>query len=122
MVDVPIHQEDPAVQRTPLIDTVISMGTDKTTSTPTPPTTQAHVQMCSTSCCKDSSRESRKLYEWTCELYQKDPTLLLTFIRVIRMVRFSFLFPDPARARDLPWDNPLVSVDGLLSMITKGSM
>nr|GEX05984.1 hypothetical protein [Tanacetum cinerariifolium] len=43
MVDVPIHQEDPAVQRTPLIDTVISMVTDKTSSTPTPPTTQAQV-------------------------------------------------------------------------------
>ncbi|GJZ55007.1 hypothetical protein Tco_0610200 [Tanacetum coccineum] len=26
MVDVPIHQEDPAVQRTPLIDTIISMN------------------------------------------------------------------------------------------------
>ncbi|GJR41011.1 retrovirus-related pol polyprotein from transposon TNT 1-94 [Tanacetum coccineum] len=64
MVDVPIHQEDPAVQRTPLIDTVISMVTDKTASTPTPPTTQAQVQMCSTSCWKDSSRESRKLYKY----------------------------------------------------------
>nr|GEU29583.1 hypothetical protein [Tanacetum cinerariifolium] len=50
MVDVPIHQEDPAVQRTPLIDTVILIVTNKTTSTPTPPTTQAQVQMCSTSC------------------------------------------------------------------------
>nr|GEU78469.1 reverse transcriptase domain-containing protein [Tanacetum cinerariifolium] len=39
--DVPIHQEDPTVQRTLLIDTVISMVTEKTTSTPTPPTTQA---------------------------------------------------------------------------------
>ncbi|GJW83665.1 protein TIFY 5A [Tanacetum coccineum] len=45
MVDVPIHQEDLAVQRTPLIDPVISMVTEKTASTPTPPTTQAHVQM-----------------------------------------------------------------------------
>ncbi|GJZ33148.1 putative ribonuclease H-like domain-containing protein, partial [Tanacetum coccineum] len=43
MVDVPIHQEDLAVQRTPLIDPVISMVTEKTASTPTPPTTQAHV-------------------------------------------------------------------------------
>nr|GEV47731.1 hypothetical protein [Tanacetum cinerariifolium] len=43
MVDVPIHQEDPTVQRTPLIDTIISMVTDKIASTPTPPTTQAHV-------------------------------------------------------------------------------
>ncbi|GJU29012.1 hypothetical protein Tco_1172601 [Tanacetum coccineum] len=50
MVDVPIHQEDPTVQRTPLIETVTSMVTYKTTLTPTPPTTQAHVQMCSTSC------------------------------------------------------------------------
>ncbi|GJZ77461.1 retrovirus-related pol polyprotein from transposon TNT 1-94 [Tanacetum coccineum] len=62
MVDVPICQEDPAVQRTLLIDAVISMVTDKTTSTPTPPTTQAQVQMCSTSCWKDSLRESRKLH------------------------------------------------------------
>ncbi|GJS99211.1 hypothetical protein Tco_0820381 [Tanacetum coccineum] len=43
MVDVPIHQEDLAVQRTPLIDTIISMVTEKTTSTLTPPTTQAQV-------------------------------------------------------------------------------
>ncbi|GJR13058.1 retrovirus-related pol polyprotein from transposon TNT 1-94 [Tanacetum coccineum] len=56
MVDVPIHQEDLAVQRTSLIDPVISMVTEKTASTPTPPTTQAHVQMCSTSCWKDISR------------------------------------------------------------------
>ncbi|GJY97162.1 hypothetical protein Tco_0514072, partial [Tanacetum coccineum] len=69
MVDVPIHQEDPAVQRTPLINTVISMVTDKTSSTPTPPSTQAQVQICSTSCYKDSSRESRKLCEWTCKRY-----------------------------------------------------
>ncbi|GJV37024.1 hypothetical protein Tco_1409501 [Tanacetum coccineum] len=58
MVDVPIHQEDPAVQRTPLIDTAILMVTKKTTSTPTPPTTQAQVQMCLTSCWKDNSREA----------------------------------------------------------------
>ncbi|GJX86305.1 retrovirus-related pol polyprotein from transposon TNT 1-94 [Tanacetum coccineum] len=58
MVDVPIHQEDPAVQRTPLIDTVILMVTEKTTSTPTPPISQAQVQMCLTSCWKDSSREA----------------------------------------------------------------
>nr|GEY31106.1 hypothetical protein [Tanacetum cinerariifolium] len=56
MVDVPIHQEDPAVQRTPLINTIISMVTNKTTSTPTPPTTEAHVQICSTSCEKYISR------------------------------------------------------------------
>ncbi|GJW08933.1 hypothetical protein Tco_1571356 [Tanacetum coccineum] len=60
MVDVPIHYEDAAIQRTPLIDTIISMVTDKIASTPTPPTTQAQVQMCSTSCWKDSSRESQK--------------------------------------------------------------
>ncbi|GKE91548.1 hypothetical protein Tco_1572643 [Tanacetum coccineum] len=56
MVDVPIHQEDLAVQRTSLIDHVILMVTKKTASTPTPPTTQARVQMCSTSCWKDISR------------------------------------------------------------------
>ncbi|GKE14738.1 hypothetical protein Tco_1422315, partial [Tanacetum coccineum] len=39
MVDVPIHQEDQAVQRTLLIDIIISMVTDKIASTPTPPTT-----------------------------------------------------------------------------------
>ncbi|GJW00732.1 hypothetical protein Tco_1555983 [Tanacetum coccineum] len=58
MVDVPIHQEDLVVQRTPLIDTVILMVTEKTASTPTPPTTQAQVQMCLTSCWKDNSREA----------------------------------------------------------------
>nr|GEZ32133.1 hypothetical protein [Tanacetum cinerariifolium] len=56
MVDVPIHQEDPAVQRTLLIDTIISMVTDKKASTPTPPTTQAHVQICLTFCWKYISR------------------------------------------------------------------
>ncbi|GJR20113.1 hypothetical protein Tco_0968640 [Tanacetum coccineum] len=56
MVDVPIHQEDPTIQRTSLIDTVILMVNEKTASTPTSPTTQAQVQMCSTSCWKDSSR------------------------------------------------------------------
>ncbi|GJT41835.1 hypothetical protein Tco_0941700 [Tanacetum coccineum] len=49
MVDVPIHQEDPIVQRTTLIHTFILMVTEKTTSTPSPPITQAQVQMCSTS-------------------------------------------------------------------------
>nr|GEY60593.1 retrovirus-related Pol polyprotein from transposon TNT 1-94 [Tanacetum cinerariifolium] len=49
MVNVPIHQEDPSVQRNSLIDTVILMVTDKTASILTPPTTQAQVQMCSTS-------------------------------------------------------------------------
>ncbi|GKD76931.1 hypothetical protein Tco_1339552 [Tanacetum coccineum] len=43
MVDVPIHQEDHVVQRNPLIDTVISMVTEKSTPTPPPPTTQAQV-------------------------------------------------------------------------------
>ncbi|GJZ39815.1 hypothetical protein Tco_0586378 [Tanacetum coccineum] len=57
MVDVPIHQEDLAVQRTLLIDPAISMVTEKIASTPTPPTTQAHVQMCSINGgCSHSSR------------------------------------------------------------------
>ncbi|GJV15771.1 hypothetical protein Tco_1361094 [Tanacetum coccineum] len=43
MVDVPIHQADPVVQRTRLIDTVISMVIEKSTPTPPPPTTQAQV-------------------------------------------------------------------------------
>ncbi|GJU05644.1 hypothetical protein Tco_1122074 [Tanacetum coccineum] len=43
MMDVPIYQEDPAVQRTPLFDIAISMVTEKTTSKPTPLTTQAEV-------------------------------------------------------------------------------
>ncbi|GJR38881.1 hypothetical protein Tco_1214565 [Tanacetum coccineum] len=43
MVDVPIHQEDPVVQRTPLVDTIISMVTEKSTPTPPPPTTQVQV-------------------------------------------------------------------------------
>ncbi|GJY87621.1 hypothetical protein Tco_0502249 [Tanacetum coccineum] len=58
MVDLPNHQEDPTVQKTPLIDTVILMVTEKTTSIHTPPTTQAQVQMCLTSCWKGSSREA----------------------------------------------------------------
>nr|GEU91915.1 ribonuclease H-like domain-containing protein [Tanacetum cinerariifolium] len=43
IVDVPIHQEYPSIQRTSLIDIVISMVTDKIASTPIPPTTQAQV-------------------------------------------------------------------------------
>ncbi|GKA90718.1 hypothetical protein Tco_0812588 [Tanacetum coccineum] len=43
MMDVSIYQEDLAVQRTLLIDLVISMVTKKTASTPTPTTIQAHV-------------------------------------------------------------------------------
>ncbi|GJR59473.1 hypothetical protein Tco_1501635 [Tanacetum coccineum] len=58
IVDVPIHQEDPSVQRPSLVDTVILIVTEKTASTPTPPTIQAQVQMCSISCWKDSSREA----------------------------------------------------------------
>ncbi|GKD23916.1 hypothetical protein Tco_1225619 [Tanacetum coccineum] len=34
MVDVPIHQEDPAVQRTPLVDTVISVLEKKVEAMP----------------------------------------------------------------------------------------
>ncbi|GJT52825.1 hypothetical protein Tco_0978982 [Tanacetum coccineum] len=43
MVYVPIHQEDLVVQRTPLVDTVISMVTENSTPTPTPPPTEAQV-------------------------------------------------------------------------------
>ncbi|GKB68392.1 hypothetical protein Tco_0929804 [Tanacetum coccineum] len=45
MVDVPIHQEDHVIQRPSLVDTVISMVTEKSTPTPPPPplTTQAQV-------------------------------------------------------------------------------
>ncbi|GJZ66456.1 hypothetical protein Tco_0623152 [Tanacetum coccineum] len=42
-MDVPIHQEDPVVQRTPLFNIAISMVTEKTTSKPTPLTIQAQV-------------------------------------------------------------------------------
>ncbi|GJY47943.1 hypothetical protein Tco_0437899 [Tanacetum coccineum] len=61
MMDVPIHQEDLAVQRTPLIDIVISMVTEKTTSTPTPPTTQAQVTNVSES--DSSSKFEQRLLE-----------------------------------------------------------
>ncbi|GKE92027.1 hypothetical protein Tco_1573122, partial [Tanacetum coccineum] len=43
MVDVPIHQEDLVVQRTPLVDTVILMVTENSTPTPTPAPTKAQV-------------------------------------------------------------------------------
>nr|GEU36111.1 hypothetical protein [Tanacetum cinerariifolium] len=45
MVDVLIHQKDSVVLRTPLVDTIISMVTEKTTPTPkqTPPTIKAQV-------------------------------------------------------------------------------
>ncbi|GJZ68888.1 hypothetical protein Tco_0632438 [Tanacetum coccineum] len=61
MMDVPIHQEDLVVQRTPLIDIVISMVTEKTTSTPTPPTTQAQVTNVSES--DSSSKFEQRLLE-----------------------------------------------------------
>ncbi|GJX05619.1 hypothetical protein Tco_0191535 [Tanacetum coccineum] len=61
MMDVPIHQEDPTVQRTPLIDTVISMVTEKKASTPTPPTTQAYVTNVSES--DSSSKFEQRLLE-----------------------------------------------------------
>ncbi|GJR76859.1 hypothetical protein Tco_0089224 [Tanacetum coccineum] len=57
MVDVTIHQKDPVVQRTPLIDNVISIDTENTTLTPTPPTTQAQVTDVSES---DSSLKFRQ--------------------------------------------------------------
>nr|GEV82737.1 hypothetical protein [Tanacetum cinerariifolium] len=43
MVDVSIYQEDPVVQRTPLINNVISMVTEKLPPTPPPTTTEAQV-------------------------------------------------------------------------------
>ncbi|GKD68000.1 hypothetical protein Tco_1322090 [Tanacetum coccineum] len=51
MVDVPFHQEDPAIQRTPLVDIVISMVTKMSTPTPPPPpkTTEAQVNPASES-------------------------------------------------------------------------
>ncbi|GJT04555.1 hypothetical protein Tco_0839017 [Tanacetum coccineum] len=49
MVDVPIHQEDPIVQRTPLVYTVISMVTKKSTPTPPPRTTETQATLVSES-------------------------------------------------------------------------
>nr|GEU32401.1 ribonuclease H-like domain-containing protein [Tanacetum cinerariifolium] len=51
MVDVLINQEDPAIRRTPLIDTASSMVTEKTTSTPTqtPPKIETQVTLASES-------------------------------------------------------------------------
>ncbi|GJY84507.1 hypothetical protein Tco_0497883 [Tanacetum coccineum] len=43
MVDVPIRHEDPVIQRTSLVDIVISMVTEQ--STPTPPPTTTEVQL-----------------------------------------------------------------------------
>ncbi|GJW21556.1 hypothetical protein Tco_0032178 [Tanacetum coccineum] len=61
MVDVPIHQEDPVVQRTPLIDTVILMIPKRSTPTPTPPTTEAQVTHVSES--DSSSKVVQRLSE-----------------------------------------------------------
>ncbi|GKA71478.1 hypothetical protein Tco_0777617 [Tanacetum coccineum] len=99
MVDVPIHQEDLAVQRTPLIDPVISMVTEKTASTPTPPTTQAHTQastppsMCQTISNIDAHVEGEQVHESKQSRYE---------------------FPRSRQSRrDLPRDNSLVSVEVL---------
>ncbi|GJY99385.1 hypothetical protein Tco_0516815 [Tanacetum coccineum] len=72
MVDVPIHHEDAAIQRTLLIDTIISMVTDKIASTPTPPTTQVQVQMGSTSCWKTVQGESLKNIRVIPKYHSKD--------------------------------------------------
>ncbi|GKA70253.1 hypothetical protein Tco_0776317 [Tanacetum coccineum] len=67
MVDVPIHQEDPHVQRTPLVDIVISMAIEKSTPTPSPPTTQAQVtnisESDSTSNFKEKTNELLKFFD-----------------------------------------------------------
>ncbi|GJR01015.1 hypothetical protein Tco_0523999 [Tanacetum coccineum] len=43
MVDVPVHKENLIIQRTPLVDAIISMFPEKTTPTQIPPTTEAQV-------------------------------------------------------------------------------
>ncbi|GKB06102.1 hypothetical protein Tco_0834335 [Tanacetum coccineum] len=61
MVDVPIQQEDPVLQRTSLVDIVISMVTESSTPTPPPPTTQAQVTNVSES--DSSSKFEQRLLE-----------------------------------------------------------
>ncbi|GKB40421.1 hypothetical protein Tco_0885363 [Tanacetum coccineum] len=61
MVDVPIHQEDPVVERTLLVDTIASMVMGKSTPTPPPPTTQAQVINVSKS--NSSSKFEQRLSE-----------------------------------------------------------
>nr|GEY23991.1 retrovirus-related Pol polyprotein from transposon TNT 1-94 [Tanacetum cinerariifolium] len=61
MVDVTIHQKDLTVQRTALIDSVISMVTEKTTTTLTPLTIQAQVTNVSES--ELSSKFKQRLLE-----------------------------------------------------------
>ncbi|GKA66234.1 hypothetical protein Tco_0766042 [Tanacetum coccineum] len=43
MVDVPVHKEHPVVQRTSLVDAIVSMFPNMTTPTQIPPTTEAQV-------------------------------------------------------------------------------
>ncbi|GJT99625.1 hypothetical protein Tco_1109964 [Tanacetum coccineum] len=59
MVDVPVHKENLIIQRTPLVDAIISMFPEKTTPSPTPipPTTEAQVTIVSES---DSSLTVRQ--------------------------------------------------------------
>ncbi|GJU99966.1 hypothetical protein Tco_1329237 [Tanacetum coccineum] len=67
MVDVPIHQEGPHVQRTLLVDIAISMAIEKSTPTPPPPTTQAQVtnisESDSTSNFKEKTNELLKFFD-----------------------------------------------------------
>ncbi|GJR29468.1 hypothetical protein Tco_1105700 [Tanacetum coccineum] len=71
MVDVHIHLEDPAVQRTPCIDPAILMVTEKISSMPTPPTTQAQVTNVSESVSSSTFKQRHLELEMKVETMQK---------------------------------------------------
>ncbi|GJS72804.1 RNA-directed DNA polymerase, eukaryota [Tanacetum coccineum] len=139
MVDVPINQEDPPIQITPLIDTVISMVTEKTTSTPTPLTTQAQVTNVSesVSSLKFEQRLSklemrvqtmpkrvrhRKIRKWTDEMVQMIDNLLLErwFKKSLRSVlKFCYEGKVNQNWRDLSRDIQLDRIE-VLRYYTKG--
>ncbi|GJZ58791.1 hypothetical protein Tco_0614607 [Tanacetum coccineum] len=84
------------------------MVTEKTASTPTPTTTQAHAQMCSTSCWKDISKRSLEVLVGA----RKTETDKRLLQRTDGMV--STCSHDPRQSlEDLPRDHPLVSVEVL---------
>ncbi|GJS22015.1 hypothetical protein Tco_0450647 [Tanacetum coccineum] len=64
MLDVPIHQEDLVVQRTPLIDPGYLNVTEKTTSTPTPPTHKLMLKCVSTSLLRKTITRGLESFVW----------------------------------------------------------
>nr|GEW95839.1 hypothetical protein [Tanacetum cinerariifolium] len=81
MVDVPIRQEDHVVQRTLLVDIVISIITEKSTPTPPPPTKKTQATLAS------KSDPSLKQYAIpSTRLYFHSPPIPLEAVKVLEEI------------------------------------